>query len=42
MRSLSGTLADGVLADTVLIPPCPTDTTHQYKEGKGSSKKYGN
>ena len=31
-----GSLADGVLADAILIPPC-----HQYKEGKGSSKKDG-
>ena len=23
MRSLAGSLADGVLADTILIPPCP-------------------
>ena len=31
-----GSLADGVLAGAILIPPC-----HQYKEGKGSSKKDG-
>ena len=37
MRSLAGSLADGVLADTILIPPRPT--AHQYMEGKGSSKK---
>ena len=23
MRSLAGSLADGVLADAILIPPCP-------------------
>ena len=39
MRSLAGSLADGVLADgvladTILIPPSP-----QYKVGKGSAKK---
>ena len=37
MRSLAGSLADGVLADIILIPPRPP-----YKEGKRSSKKYGN
>ena len=43
MRSLAGSLADGVLADSILLPPGPpippTDTAHQHKEGKGSSKK---
>ena len=43
MRSLAGSLADGVLADNILLPPGPpippTDTSHQHKEGKGSSKK---
>ena len=38
MRSLAGSLADGVLADAILIPP-----TKRYrppiKEGKGSTKK---
>ena len=37
LRSLAGSLADGVQADTILIPlrsPVP-----QYKEGKGLSKK---
>ena len=33
--------SDGVLADAILIPPrppiLPTDTAHQYKEGKGST-----
>ena len=33
-----GSLADCVLADAILIPP-PTDTSHHYKEGKGSSKR---
>ena len=39
MRSLAGSLADDVLADATIIPPPPTDTAHQYKDGKGSSKK---
>ena len=38
MRSLADSLADGALADAILIPP-PTDNAHQYKDGKGSSKK---
>ena len=33
-------LADFVLADAILIPPHPpTDTDHQYNEGKGSSNE---
>ena len=40
MRSLAGSLADGMLADAILnIPRLPIPTTHQYKEGKGSTKK---
>ena len=43
MRSLAGSLGDGVLADTILIPRCTlipsTDTTHPYKKGKGRAKK---
>ena len=43
MTSLACSIADGVLADTILIylrPPLPsTFTVHQYKEGKGSTKK---
>ena len=39
MRSLASSLADDVLADAILIPPCLPDTAHQYKEGKGSMKK---
>ena len=39
MRSLAGSLADGVLADAILIPPKTTGTAYQYKEGKGSAKK---
>ena len=40
MTSLAYSLADGVLRHFNFSPP--TVTTHQYKEGKGSSKKYGN
>ena len=36
MRPLTGSLAVGVLADN--ISPT-TDTTHQFKEGRGSVKK---
>ena len=39
MRSLAGSLADGVLADAILIPSRHRDTAHKYKEGKGSPKK---
>ena len=43
MRSLAGSLADGVLADIILIHPRlpipPTNTAHQYKDGKRSPKK---
>ena len=43
MRSLTGSLADDVLADAILIPPCKLILpTNNYKEGKGLSKKYGN
>ena len=35
MRSLAGSLADGVLAGAILIPPRPP-----IQEGKGSSKGY--
>ena len=37
MRSLACSLADGVLADAILISPHPS--LPQYKEGKGLSKK---
>ena len=42
MRSLAGSLADGVLADAILISSLPTDTAHKYKDGNGNQKKYGN
>ena len=38
MRSLAGSLADG-LAEAILILPRPPVPTHQYKEDKGSSKE---
>ena len=37
-----GSLTDVVLADAILIFTPPNNTAHQFKEGKGSSKKYGN
>ena len=39
MRSLAGLLADGVLADVILIPPRPPIPAYQYKVGNGSSKE---
>ena len=42
MWSLAGSLTDRVLADSILIPPRPPILRDQYKDGKGSSKKYGN
>ena len=38
MRSLTGSLADGVLADAILIPSRPPIPPPNYKEGKGSSE----
>ena len=37
-----GLFADYMLADAILIHPRPPITALHYKEGKGSSKKYGN
>ena len=37
MRPLLASLTDGVLADAILIPPAPINTTHQLKEGMGSA-----
>ena len=42
MRSLAGSLADGVLADAILILPCPPIPHTNIMKVKGSSKKYGN
>ena len=42
MRSLAGSLADGVLADAILILPCPLiHPTNECKE-RGPQKNYGN
>ena len=41
MTSLACSLADGVLLMPFNFSP-PTVTAHQYKEGKGSSKKVPN
>ena len=38
MRSLADSLADGVLADAILIPPYPPN----IRKGRGRRKKYGN
>ena len=42
MRSLAGSLADGVLADAILIPPCPPLTPTNIRLVRGLRKKYGN
>ena len=42
MKSLAGSLTDGVLTDTTLIPPCPPIPPTNNKDGKGSLKKYRN
>ena len=39
MKSLAGSLADGVLAEVFFNPSPPIDTAHQYKDGKGSLKR---
>ena len=39
MRSLAGSLADGVLADTILLPPCPPKLPTNIRKARGSSKK---
>ena len=31
MRSFAGSLADGVLADAILIPPCPPKVRDRQK-----------
>ena len=38
MRSVAGSLGDGVLADANFISIPPTDPAHQYKDGKGPGK----
>ena len=42
MRSLAGSLADGVLADAILIPPRPLILPTNIRIVRGPRKKYGN
>ena len=42
MRSLAGSLADGVIADTILILPHPPILPTNIRKVKGSRKRYGN
>ena len=42
MRTLAGSLADGVLADAILIPPCSPIPHTNIREVRGHRKKYGN
>ena len=42
MRSLAGSLAEGVLADAILIPPCPPLIPTIIRLVRGLRKKYGN
>ena len=41
MRSLAGSLANGVLADAILIPPCPPILPINIRMVRGHLKKYG-
>ena len=42
MRSLAGSLADGMLADAILIPPCLPISPTNIRMVRGPRKKYGN
>ena len=42
MRSLACSLADGVLADAIIISPCPPLLPTNIRKGRGRRKKYGN
>ena len=42
MKSLAGSLYDGVLADAILFPPRPPKLPTNIKKGRGRRKKYGN
>ena len=42
MRSLVGSLADGVLADAILSPSRPPVLPTNIRKGKCCRKKYGN
>ena len=41
MRSLAGSLADGVLAEAILIPPCPPIPPTNIRMVGVLEKKYG-
>ena len=41
MRSLAGSLADGVLADAILIPPRPPIPPTNIRKVRGCQKNYG-
>ena len=41
MRTLAGSLADGVLADAILIPPRPPIPPTNIRMVRGPRKKYG-
>ena len=42
MKTLAGSLADGVLADAILIPPCPPILPTNIMMARGPRKKYSN
>ena len=42
MSSLDGSLADGVLADAIFIPPLPPMPPTNIRMVSGPPKKYGN
>ena len=42
MRPLAGTLDDGVLADAILILPCPLILPTNIRKVRGPRKKYEN
>ena len=42
MRSLACSLADGMLADAILISPCPLLPPTNIRKGRGRRKEYGN
>ena len=39
MRSLAGSLADGVVADTISIPPCQPIPFTNIRKGRGRREK---
>ena len=41
MRSLAGSLADGVLADVIFILPCPLVSPTNIRKVRGPRNKYG-